>query len=191
MGLVLASTSPTRRLLLERLGLPFTVVSPQTDETALPDETPEALVRRLSEAKARAVADRFPQDLILGSDQVAELDGALLGKPGTHEAAAEQLRRASGRRVRFHTGLCLYNSVSGSCRVTVVPFAVEFRALGEAAIQSYLYREKPYDCAGSFRSEGLGIALFRRMEGEDPTALMGLPLIALTSMLELEGARVL
>lgn len=191
MGLVLASTSSTRRVLLERLGLPFVVAAPAVDETLLPGETAPDLTRRLAEAKARAVAERFPGDLIIGSDQVAELDGTIVGKPGGYDAALAQLRRAAGRRVGFHTGLCLFNGATGNVQVAVIPFGVVFRAWDEAALARYLNREQPFDCAGSFRMEGLGIALFQRLEGDDPTALMGLPLIALVEMLNREGVVVL
>lgn len=148
-------------------------------------------MRRLAEAKARAVAARFPDALIIGSDQVATVDGTILGKPGTHAAAAAQLRRLSGRRVTFLTGLCLLNASSGRVQLDVVPFHVIFRALTEEMIENYLRREQPYNCAGSFKSEGLGIVLFERLEGDDPTALIGLPLIRLSRMLETENLPVL
>lgn len=185
--LVLASTSPFRKVLLERLGIPFVTAAPEVDERALPGESPEALVRRLSEAKARAVADQFPRALIIGSDQVAIVDGNIVGKPGTHEAAVRQLRNTSGRVVNFVTGLCLLNSSSGEAEVDVVPFEVTFRQLSDTQIERYLQHEKPYNCAGSFRSEALGIALFEKMHGDDPNALIGLPLIRLISMLEHAG----
>ncbi len=191
MQLVLASTSPFRRTLLERLGLAFETVAPDTDETPLESETPDALVARLSEAKARAVATPFSDALIIGSDQVAILDNQILGKPGNHEKAVEQLRAASGRRVNFLTGLCLLNSKTGNCQVSVVPFSVVFRPLSETQIEQYLLRDKPYQCAGSFKSEGLGISLFEKMEGDDPNALIGLPLIELTTLLATEGMDVL
>lgn len=189
--LVLASTSPYRRQLLERLGLRFTTRSPEIDEAALPGETPEHLVRRLSEAKARAVATTGRRELVIGSDQVAVIDDQVLGKPGTHARAVEQLLRASGKRVTFLTGLCLLDAATGGARVAVEPFAVVFRSLSGAMVESYLRREQPYNCAGSFKSEGLGIALFERMEGDDPNALIGLPLIRLIGMLEQEGLPVL
>ncbi|MBF0284414.1 MAG: septum formation inhibitor Maf [Magnetococcales bacterium] len=188
---MLASTSPYRRALLSRLGTPFAVESPRVDETRWPGEAPEALVRRLSRAKAAAVAERHPGALVIGSDQVAVLDGEPVGKPGDHDRAAAQLRRASGRRLEFLTGLCLLEADQGREWLEAVPFAVEFRPLSEAMIQRYLEREKPYDCAGSFKSEGLGIVLFERLAGEDPTALMGLPLIRLIRMLEAAGWPVL
>ncbi|HHI93277.1 MAG TPA: septum formation inhibitor Maf [Gammaproteobacteria bacterium] len=191
MQLVLASTSPYRRALLERLGLPFVTATPDTDENPLENETPDALVARLSEAKARAVATQFSDALIIGSDQVAVLGNQALGKPGNHEKAIQQLQAASGRRVTFLTGLCLLNSKTGSCHVTVVPFSVVFRPLSNTQIEQYLLREKPYHCAGSFKSEGLGISLFEKMEGDDPNALIGLPLIQLTTLLATEGMDVL
>ncbi len=185
--LVLASTSPYRRELLARLGLPFEVEAPEVDERPLPGEAPEALVRRLSEAKARAVAARRPGAVVVGSDQVAVIDGEALGKPGGPERAREQLRRASGRAVDFLTGLAVLDTRDGRLRLEVVPFRVVFRPLDEARIEAYLRRDAPWNCAGSFRSERLGVALFERMEGEDPTALMGLPLIRLVRMLEAVG----
>jgi len=191
MQLVLASTSPYRRALLEHLGLTFETAAPDTDETPLENETPNALVARLSEAKARAIAAQFPNALIIGSDQVAVLDDQVLGKPGNHENAIQQLQAASGRRVNFLTGLCLLNSKTGHCHVTVVPFSVVFRSLSEKQIEQYLLRDKPYQCAGSFKSEGLGISLFEKMEGDDPNALIGLPLIELTTLLAAEGMDVL
>jgi septum formation protein len=188
--LVLASSSPHRRLLLDRLGLPYESCAPEIDETRRPNEAPAAYVARLAEEKARAVAVRYGNDLIIGSDQAAVLDDEVIGKPGTHERAFAQLKKASGRSVRFLTGLTLYNSGSGRSQTAVVPFTVHFRTLGEAALERYLRREQPYGCAGSFKSEGLGIALFERLEGDDPTALIGLPLIELVGMLAAEGMEV-
>lgn len=185
--LVLASTSPFREALLERLELPFVTAAPAVDETALPNEPPEELVRRLAEKKARAVAARYPDALIVGSDQVAVVDGRIVGKPGGHEAAVVQLRNTAGRTVRFVTGLCLLNSASGETQVDVVPFEVTFRKLSDEQIERYLQRERPYHCAGSFRSEALGIALFEKMRGDDPNALIGLPLIRLITFLENAG----
>ena len=189
--LILASTSPFRRELLIRLGLPFEVLAPAVDETKQSGEDPQRLVARLAESKARAIADRGYSALIIGSDQVAVLQGEILGKPGTHARAVAQLSRASGRTVVFYTGLCLLDSASGRLQVEVVPFRVSFRVLEAEQIERYLCREQPYQCAGSFKSEGLGIALFERLEGEDPTSLIGLPLIRLTRMLEMEGVKVL
>jgi len=185
--LVLASTSPFRRALLERLGLPFTTAAPEVDETRRPEEPPQVLVLRLAESKARAVAPEHPGALIIGSDQVACIDGQVIGKPGGRDAAIAQLQRASGKTLVFHTGLCLLNSATGRAQTLVEPFQVHFRPLTLERINGYLDREQPYNCAGSFKSEGLGIALFERLEGEDPSALIGLPLIRLVTLLESEG----
>ncbi|KAB2932300.1 MAG: septum formation inhibitor Maf [Candidatus Contendobacter sp.] len=189
--LILASTSPFRRELLARLGLPFSTQAPDADESRQSGEDAPALVARLAELKARAVARHEPAALIIGSDQAAALDGAIIGKPGDHERATMQLRRASGRTVIFYTGLCLLDSASGQCQVTVEPFRVVFRPLTVEMIDRYLRREQPYQCAGGFKSEELGIALFERLEGDDPTSLIGLPLIRLTRMLEAAGVAVL
>lgn len=185
--LVLASTSPYRRALLERLGLSFTIDSPLVDESSRPGEPPQVLVLRLAEAKANAAAERHPEALIIGSDQVACIDGQVLGKPGNRERAITQLEQASGRMVVFQTGLCLLNAATGRTQTLVEPFHVHFRRLSRRRIEAYLDREEPYDCAGSFKSEGLGIALFARLEGDDPSALIGLPLIRLITLLESEG----
>ncbi len=185
--LVLASTSPFRRELLARLGLPFETDSPAVDETRRTDEPPQVMVLRLAEAKARAVAPRHPGALIVGSDQVACIGDEVLGKPGDRERAIAQLERASGRSVLFQTGLCLLDAASGRAQTLVEPFRVHFRPLSRAQIEGYLDRERPFDCAGSFKSEGLGIALFQRLDGEDPTALIGLPLIRLVALLECDG----
>ncbi len=187
INLVLASTSPFRAQLLTRLGLPFETDSPAVDESHLPDETAEALVQRLARAKAEAVAGRHPDSLIIGSDQVAVIDGEILGKPGERDRAIAQLQRASGKAVTFFTGLCLHNSRSGRSQVVCEPFRVHFRDLDTQQITRYIDREQPLNCAGSFKSEGLGITLFRRLEGDDPNALIGLPLIRLTEMLHDEG----
>jgi len=190
--LILASTSPYRRELLGRLGIAFDVCLPDVDESRLSGESPLDMVRRLSEAKARAGAALQPGAvLIIGSDQVAVIDGEVLGKPGTVERACAQLARLSGQRVTFLTGLCLYNSAQQRVQVEVIPFTVVFRSLSAQQIENYVCREQPLNCAGSFKSEGLGVALFERMEGDDPTALIGLPLIRLVSMLETEGVAVL
>lgn len=189
--LILASTSPFRRELLDKLGLSYEVAAPAVDEAAEAGESPEHLVARLAEAKARAVAAGYPDALVIGSDQVAVLDHRILGKPGDHATAVEQLRAASGRWVTFQTGLCLLDAATGATQVEVVPFRVRFRTLEETAIESYLRREQPYNCAGSFKSEGLGIALFQRLEGEDPNALIGLPVIRLIDMLKRVGVEVL
>ncbi|WP_347329712.1 Maf family protein [Marinimicrobium locisalis] len=182
--LLLASSSPYRRQLLERLGLPFTTTSPEVDESPGVDEAPAALAERLAISKALALAPKTPQPLlIIGSDQVASLDGRPLGKPGDHHRATEQLRAASGQRVTFYTGLCLYDARTGLHRSHCERFYVHFRPLTDAQIEAYLTKEAPYDCAGAFKMEALGIRLFERLEGEDPNALIGLPLIALTDML--------
>jgi 7-methyl-GTP pyrophosphatase len=189
--LVLASTSPFRRTLLQRLGLPFETAAPDVDESRLENESPTALVTRLAEAKARVIAPQFSDALIIGSDQVAVLDDQVLGKPGNHQNAVQQLRAASGRQVSFLTGLCLLNTQTQKCHVTMVPFSVVFRTLSEQQIEQYLLQEEPYNCAGSFKSEGLGICLFEKMLGDDPNALIGLPLIELTTMLTTEDMHVL
>ena len=195
LPLVLASTSPFRKEVLSKLGLAFETASPDADETALPDESPEELVARLSELKACAVAGAYPEALIIGSDQMAvlttEAGVEVLGKPLTHEKAVEQLRKLSGHRVTFLTGLCLYNSQADRAQVVVEPFHVHFRELTDEMIENYLRAEEPYNCAGSFKSEALGIVLFDRLEGEDPNALIGLPLIRLVRLLEEEGVHVL
>jgi MAF protein len=188
--LVLASTSPFRRELLERLNIPFQTFSPVVDESRMDDEPPAEQVVRLSVAKARAGAAAFPDALIIGSDQVAVVEGDVLGKPGNHEKACEQLTRLSGREVSFLTGLCLFDSASGLTRAEMVPFHVRFRQLDEARIERYLRYEQPYNCAGSFKSEGLGISLFESMQGDDPNALIGLPLIRLVSWLNEAGVAV-
>lgn len=189
-GLVLASTSPFRRELLGRLGLPFETAAPEVDETRRGEESPQQLVVRLAEAKARAASDRFPGSVIIGSDQVACIDDRILGKPGNREKAIEQLRQASGRSVDFFTGLCVLEA-SGTANVVCEPFRVHFRTLSDTRIAHYVDREKPFNCAGSFKSEGLGIALFERLEGDDPNTLIGLPLIRLVDMLEAAGIQVL
>lgn len=189
--LVLASTSPFRKNLLERLGIPFETYAPHVDETPLLPESPAALVIRLAELKARAAQSTYPNALIIGSDQVAVNDGIILGKPQTHEQAIQQLRAVSGKSVDFLTGLCLFNTVTHSAQIDMVRFSVTFRQLTLSQIENYLHREKPYHCAGSFKSEGLGIALLENMRGNDPTALIGLPLIRLVQMLETEGMLVI
>jgi septum formation protein len=185
--LILASTSAYRRQLLDRFGLAYAVEAPGLDEARLPGETPPDMAARLARAKAEAVAQRHPQAWVIGSDQVAELGGRALGKPGDHDRAAAQLRAASGGILRFHTSVCLRclasDAMLGHSDVT----EVRFRALDEATIERYLRAEKPYDCAGSFKSEGLGIALFESIRNKDPTALIGLPMIALARMLREAG----
>ena len=188
--LLLASTSPFRKALLQRLGLVFETLSPQVDETPLPGESAAAMVKRLSEAKARAGAGHYPDALIIGSDQVAVCEGDVLGKPGNHDNARRQLARLAGHRVSFLTGLCLYDAASGEVKLDLVPYHVIFRALTAPQIERYLSAERPYNCAGSFKSEGLGISLFESMQGEDPNALIGLPLIRLVSWLNEAGIEV-
>ncbi len=185
--LVLASTSVYRRELLERLQLPFIAVAPDLDETRHAGETAHAMVRRLSEEKAQAVAARYPDALIIGSDQCAVLGESILGKPGNHETATQQLQASSGNSVHFLTGICLYDSRDHSQQLECIPYTVEFRTLSPTEIENYLLHEHPYNCAGSFKSEGLGISLFKRMQGDDPTALVGLPLITLMNMLRNKG----
>ncbi|MGE4408368.1 Maf family protein [Pseudomonas sp.] len=188
--LLLASSSRYRQELLSRLHLPFDSCAPQIDETPLPGEDAEQLVRRLAEYKARALAERYPDHLIIGSDQAAALGDSTLGKPHTFERAKQQLRAASGTSVRFLTGLALLDSGSGRIQVDCVPFTVHFRELDDSRIERYLKIEQPYDCAGSFKAEGLGISLFRATEGEDVTSLVGLPLIRLVDMLLNEGIEI-
>ena len=191
MKLILASTSPFRKAILDKLAIIFDTESPKTDETALPGETPQQLVERLSIAKAKAVADQNDKALVIGSDQVSVINDEIIGKPHTHENAVKQLQNASGKTVTFYTGLCLYNSSTNKYQSEVVPFNVVFRILSAQQIESYLKKEEPYNCAGSFKSEALGIVLFEKLEGEDPNTLMGLPLIRLVAMLEKENFPVL
>jgi len=187
LPLVLASSSPYRRELLTRLRLPFTWSAPQIDETPQPNEDADALVRRLSLEKAQALSATHPQHLIIGSDQVAVLGTQILGKPHTLERARKQLLAASGNSVTFLTGLTLLNSATGQQQTDCVPFTVHFRPLSEAQIMRYLSAEQPFDCAGSFKAEGLGISLFRSTEGSDSNSLIGLPLIRLVDMLLASG----
>ncbi|RXZ32382.1 septum formation protein Maf [Oxalobacteraceae bacterium CAVE-383] len=189
-ALILGSSSPYRRELLSRLGLPFEVMTPDIDETARPGETPEATAMRLAVEKARAIGLRAPGRLIIGSDQVATLDGAQIGKPGNHENALRQLQAMRGRRVIFHTALCLWDGRNGgepAVQTENVRTLVDFRDLPDAELDAYLRIEQPYDCAGSAKNEGLGIAILEKIESSDPTALTGLPLIALTGMLRQRG----
>lgn len=186
-NIVLASSSPYRRELLRRFGLPFECWSPDVDERPLHGEAPRDTAARLALLKAETGGRRFPDAWIIGSDQVAEFDGKPIGKPGSLEGARRQLREQSGRTVQFHTGLCLWNAGCGRRHERLVTTEVAFRALGGAEIDRYLAREAALDCAGSARSEGLGIALLERLGGDDPTALVGLPLIALAAMLRAEG----
>ena len=186
-SLVLGSTSPFRKALLDKLGIPFITDTPNTDEARRPGETPDRLVRRLAEAKARDVASRFPDALVIGSDQAACVGDEILGKPGNRENAIAQLSAASGKAVTFYTGLCLYNTANDQIQVAVEPFVVHFRKLDAAQIERYIDHEQPFNCAGSFKSEGLGITLFAALEGRDPNALVGLPLIRLVEMLDRQG----
>lgn len=182
-NLVLASSSRYRKALLERLKIPFICASPDIDETAKPGETPENLVRRLSASKAQALASQYPNALIIGSDQVASHNNILLTKPGNFEMAFKQLKAQSGNRVTFLTGIALLNSSNGQVDVDVVATEVAFRPLSDQEISDYLRQDQPYDCAGSFKSEGLGITLFKGIYSNDPSALVGLPLIRLAEML--------
>lgn len=191
LPLILASTSPFRRSVLERLHIPFTTFAPEVDETPLADESPSALVVRLAEMKARAALEAYPQALVIGSDQVSVNNDQILGKPGSHERAIEQLENASGKQIDFLTGLCLFNTQTGNIQTDIVRFGVTFRHLTRQQIENYLHKDQPYNCSGSFKSEGLGIALLDRMMGSDPTAVIGLPLIRLVRMLEVEGLHVL
>ena len=191
--LILASGSRYRQELLGRFGLPFLAIAPDLDETALPDEAPLTTSLRLAQAKAETIARQHPACLIIGSDQVATLDGEHIGKPGTHAKALQQLQRMRGRAVHFHTALCLWDSRSQFANTTqqiqlcAVSTVVHFRDLPDAELDAYLHAEQPYDCAGSAKNEGLGIILLEKIESDDPTALTGLPLIALCSMLRHAG----
>lgn len=187
--LVLASTSPYRSELLKRLQIPFITASPDVDETPLPDETARATSLRLAQKKARAVATAYPDALIIGSDQVALLEGKQIGKPLTHENASRQLRSMRGKTTCFYTALALLNTKNGHLQTEVAENQVTLRDLDDAEIEAYLQKEQPYNCAGSAKSEGLGIALMSSMKGDDPNALIGLPLILLTAMLRREGLR--
>ena len=188
--LILASGSRYRRELLERLGLPFETWSPEVDEAPLAGEGPRQTAARLARAKAQAGAARFPQAWVIGSDQVAEVDGTPVNKPGSLDLARRQLRALSARTVRFHTGLCVWNAAARRGHERLVTTEVQFRPLDDAEIERYLAREPAIDCAGSAKSEGLGIALLTRMTGDDPTALIGLPLIELCALLRDEGYRI-
>lgn len=189
--IVLASSSPFRRELLSRLGIEFEVAAPQVTEDALPGESAPMTAVRLAEAKARAVVERFPHALIIGSDQVAELKGERIGKPGDHETAVKQLQRMRGQTVLFHTALALLNGATGGLQTRVVPTSVRFRKVSDAQIEAYLRRDQPYNCAGSARSEALGIALIASLDASDPHALIGLPLIELVTMLKNEDIEVI
>ncbi|MEL7695461.1 MULTISPECIES: Maf family protein [Pantoea] len=186
-SILLASTSPFRQALLQKLGLPFITAAPEVDEAPLPGETASALVTRLAIAKAQALAQAFPDHWIIGSDQVCVLDGVITGKPHSVENARAQLRAASGNRITFYTGLALYHPASQQLMQCCEPFVVHFREITDAEIAAYIEKEQPLHCAGSFKSEGLGICLFERLEGRDPNTLVGLPLIALNGMLRQAG----
>ena len=190
-SLILASSSIYRRELLSRLQLPFTCIRPEVDESALTHELPQQTALRLAQVKARKVGLSHRQSLIIGCDQVATLDNIQLGKPGDHENATVQLRLMRGREVVFHSALCLYNPTTDRMQTEVVPYTVKFRELSDAQIENYLRKEQPYNCAGSAKSEGLGIAIIERMVGDDPNALIGLPLIKLVNMLQNEGIAVI
>jgi len=189
--LILGSTSVYRRELLERLRIPFSVESPHVDESPLPGELPATLACRLALAKAQAVAERFPDAVVIGSDQVADLDGVALGKPGTHARAVRQLRQMSGQVVIFQTAVAVVCKQSGFSQESLALVKVKFRELSDAEIENYLQAEQPYDCAGSAKSEGLGIALLERIDNDDPTALVGLPLIRTAALLRAAGIELL
>lgn len=185
--LVLGSTSPFRKSILEKLNLNFECAKPDINETPFENETPQTLVERLAIEKAKAVASKFPDALIIGSDQVAVCDGDILGKPHTYENGVKQLTQFSNKAVTFYTGLCVYDSKNNIVKSLVEPFVVHFNELSLSEIENYLKAEKPYNCAGSFKSEGLGICLFKKLAGDDPNALIGLPLIKLVYLLKQHG----
>ena len=189
--IILASSSVFRKSLLERLHLSFECHSPEIDESLLAGESASSYVCRLAEAKAQAVADKFPGAVVIGSDQCALLDDEILGKPGNHENALRQLKAAQGKTVVFHTGICVFQQATGFSEVDDILFQVKFRQLSDTQLEHYLQTEQPYQCAGAFKSEGYGVSLFNQMQGDDPTALIGLPLIRLTSMLEQAGIKVI
>ena len=189
--LILASSSEFRRELLQKLEIPFRSISPRVDETPLDSEKPHETALRLAQVKARKIGDEYPHALVIGCDQVATLDGEQLGKPLNHTNATKQLQKMRGREVTFHSALCLYNAATGNMQAEVVPYIVRFRQLSDEQIENYLNKEQPYQCAGSAKSEGLGIALIERMIGEDPNALIGLPLIKLINMLKNENIEVI
>jgi len=187
INLILASSSPYRRSLLQRLEIPFESESPDVDESQLEGETPTDLVLRLAEIKAAAIAPAYPESLIIGSDQVAVADDEILNKPGNHENAINQLKKVSAKSIVFLTGICVINTANNNIQKDCISYTVHFRDLTEEEIERYLLLEKPYDCAGSFKSEAYGVSLMQRMEGDDPTSLIGLPLIRLSEMLRNEG----
>ncbi|WP_020168431.1 MULTISPECIES: Maf family nucleotide pyrophosphatase [Methylotenera] len=189
--LILASSSIFRRELLQKLQIPFSCISPNVDEAVLDNEKPYETALRLAQDKARKIGSEYPHALIIGCDQVATLDGEQLGKPLNHTNATKQLKMMRGREVTFHSALCLFNAATGNMQAEVVPYLVRFRELTDAQIENYLAKEQPYHCAGSAKSEGLGVALIERMVGDDPNALIGLPLIKLITMLNNEGVSVI
>jgi len=189
LKIVLGSTSPFRKELLQRLNIDFVTDSPDIDETPLKNESPDEYVLRLSLEKAKAVANNHADSLVIGSDQCSILDGEIRGKPHTHENAIKQLKQSSNKQVSFLTGLCLFNTQDDSYQLDLAQYHVNFRELSDEEIESYLLAEKPYSCAGSFKSEGLGVTLFNSFEGDDPTSLIGLPLIKLSEMLRNKGLK--
>ena len=189
--LILASSSEYRRQLLHKLQIPFNSISPNVDESVLTGEKPQETALRLAQEKAKKIGSEYPHALVIGCDQVATLDGEQLGKPLNHNNATAQLQKMRGREVIFHSALCVYNAATGNMQAVVVPYLVKFRQLSDEQIESYLTKEQPYHCAGSAKSEGLGIALIERMLGEDPNALIGLPLIKLVTMLKNEGIEII
>jgi len=190
-SIILASTSPFRQQILQKICHSFESIDPKINEQLLNDESATELVARLAQAKAQAVVEQYPNHLIIGGDQVAMINDQIIGKPHNFDNAFNQLRQASGQIITFYTGLCLYNSGTCNTQVVVEEFKVHFRQLSDEMITNYLHREQPYNCAGSFKSEGLGIALFSRLEGKDPNTLIGLPLITLIALLNNEGIEVL
>lgn len=191
MQLILSSTSSARKQLLERLQIPFLTVAPEIDETPLPGEKATELVIRLAEQKAQIHAKQFPSSLIIGCDQVALINNKIVSKPETHENAVKQLLEASGKAIKFYTGICLFNTLTGNKQIAIEEFTVQYRELNLSMIENYLHKEKPYYCAGSIHVEKLGIILLKSVIGHDPTALIGLPLIKLTEMLSNEGIRII
>jgi MAF protein len=189
--IILASSSPYRKQILDRTGLIFTTASPDIDESPLPEESPRDLVKRLAEQKARAVQPRYPDALIIGSDQVADLGGRIIGKPKDHAAAVDQLRQSSATTMILYAGVALLNASSGYLQIAVDSFAVEYRQLSDDQISRYLEIAQPYDSCGSLKAEGIGIALLKRLSGNDPNTLMGLPLIRLIDMLQNEGVQII
>ena len=188
--IILASSSPFRRQLLDRLQLTYRCHAPDIDESIKPDEDASGYVTRLAEDKAKNAAIHYPDAVIIGSDQCALLEGQILGKPGTHEIAMQQLKNAQGKTVMFHTGLCVFKPSTGFCQIEDILYEVEFRHLSDAQLEHYLEVEQPYNCAGSFKSEGYGTCLFNKMRGDDPSALIGLPLFRLIRLLEQTGVEV-